>query len=117
MRICAVTHNYALKLASMVAEMARHRASIEEFRRYGYIAMRERHERLLTLVCEQIRLHCREHGLELPPECPPEEPDYGFPNAGSGQMRPVAGHEGLPSSIREFQSPSAISTSGSTRWP
>lgn len=55
-----------MKLSRLVSEAERHRESEREFRLAGYDTMAERHQRLFALVCDEIRAHCREFGLELP---------------------------------------------------
>jgi hypothetical protein len=63
------------KLARLVEEMGRHRESARDHGQAGYSAMAERHERLVKLVCAEIRRHCIESGLALPDDLRPEELD------------------------------------------
>jgi hypothetical protein len=62
-----------LKLSRLVAEAERHREAEREFRLAGHVTMAERHQRLFDLLCDEIRVHCRQLGLELPDWLPPEK--------------------------------------------
>jgi hypothetical protein len=64
-----------LKLTRLVSEAERHREAEREFRLAGHATMAERHQRIFELVCGEIRLHCREFGLDLPDWLPPEKLD------------------------------------------
>ena len=54
------------KLEELIAERERHRVAVRRFQEVGEDAIAKRHERLVTLVADEIRAHCAEHGLALP---------------------------------------------------
>jgi hypothetical protein len=47
-----------------------YRISADELRLPGYLTMAKHHHVLWGLVCDEIRQHCRQHGLELPESVP-----------------------------------------------
>ena len=63
------------KLERLRAELLRHQESARELWLAGYVTMAERHQRLIRLVCAEIRRHCLESDLAIPDGLPPEEMD------------------------------------------
>ena len=59
------------RLAELLREAERQRSAIREYGLAGYVTKVEQHKARLEAVYEQIRTHCREHGLALPKEVPP----------------------------------------------
>jgi hypothetical protein len=66
-----VTSDAEAKLERLRAQLLHHRESAREFASAGHAAMTERHERLVKLVCAEIRRHCLTSGLEIPDDVPP----------------------------------------------
>ena len=56
------------RLAELVHEAQRLRGAIREFWQAGYNSMVDHHRVRLADVQAQIRQHCADHALELPPE-------------------------------------------------
>ena len=56
------------RLTELRRNAGRHRDAIREFSLAGYVTMVEQHRAKLKDLQERIRVHCKEHGLELPPE-------------------------------------------------
>jgi hypothetical protein len=68
------------KLAELVSQAERHRKAARDYRVFGsevdlggYWKMAENHDAMFVIVCDQIRSHCREHGLQLPDWASEEE--------------------------------------------
>lgn len=59
------------RLAELLREAERQRSAIREYGLAGYVTKVEQHKARLEEVYEEIRAHCREHGLALPKEVPP----------------------------------------------
>ena len=57
-----------LRLADLLRDVGRHRDAIREFGLAGYVTMVEQHQTRLRQLCDRIRRHCQEHGLEVPAE-------------------------------------------------
>jgi len=60
------------KLRELLAEVERHRSAVREFRQSAYPEMVALHELRLLALYSQIRRHCRENRLPLPPQFPRE---------------------------------------------
>jgi hypothetical protein len=65
-----MTGDPTAQLAQLVREVGRHRDAVREFGLAGYVTKVEQHKSRLEKLYEQIRAHCEQHGLALPPEVP-----------------------------------------------